>query len=37
MRNKECVCTCALPTEDRQILENLLTKKFTAMLYSLRN
>lgn len=37
MRNEECVCTCALPTEGRQILENLLTKSFTPMLYSLRN
>lgn len=37
MRNEEPVCTCALPTEGRQILENLLPKKFTAILFSLRN
>lgn len=37
MRNEECVCTCALPTEGREILENLLAKKFTVVLLSLRN
>lgn len=37
MRNEECVYTYALPTEGRQILENLLAKEFTEMLYSLGN